>query len=117
MKVGTRVKAVFANKNREIDEEGVIKRILGNCLPYKVQWANGKVEWCDAVELMYPRIKAPKPATIEVMPYKKGFRLGFKAANGKILNHEFNTVAGAKRGIKAFEKLLDNYTIVTPKKK
>lgn len=34
------------------------------------------------------------------------------AANGKVLNHHYNTVAGAKKGAEAERKFWENFKIV-----
>lgn len=51
-------------------------------------------------------------ATIEINKNSKGFYFTVKGANGKVLNHDFNDKASAKRGIKALEKAMQNFVIV-----
>lgn len=51
-------------------------------------------------------------AKIEINKNRKGFYFTVKSSNGKVLNHDFNDKASAKRGIKALEKALSNYVIV-----
>lgn len=58
------------------------------------------------------KFKAPKPNTLEIYPYRGGFRYRKIAANGKILNHHYNTVAAAKKVAEAERKFWENFKIV-----
>lgn len=56
-----------------------------------------------------------KPNTLEIYPYRGGFRYRKIAANGKVLNHHYNTVAGAKKGAEAERKFWENFKIIVKK--
>lgn len=56
--------------------------------------------------------KEVKPNTLEIYPYRGGFRYRKIAANGKILNHHYNTVAAAKKGAEAERKFWENFKVV-----
>lgn len=56
--------------------------------------------------------KLSKPNTLEIYPYRGGFRFRKIAANGKVLNHHYQTKQGAKKGAEAERKFWENYKIV-----
>lgn len=60
-------------------------------------------------------IKELRQNTLEIYPYRGGFRYRKIAANGKVLNHHYNTVAGAKKGAEAERKFWENFKIVVKK--
>ena len=61
------------------------------------------------------KLKKSKPNTLEIYPYRGGFRYRKIAANGKVLNHHYNTVAGAKKGAEAERKFWENFKIIVKK--
>jgi uncharacterized protein YegP (UPF0339 family) len=54
----------------------------------------------------------PNPATIEIYKSRGQFKFRVKGANGKTLNHLFNSKQGAKKGIAALAKALSNYKVI-----
>lgn len=58
------------------------------------------------------KFKGIKPATLEIYPYRGGFRYRKIAANGKVLNHHYQTKQGAKKGADAEKRFWENYKIV-----
>ena len=52
------------------------------------------------------------PATIEIYKSRGQFTFRVKGANGKKLNHLFNSKQGCKKGILALKKAMENYKIV-----
>lgn len=59
---------------------------------------------------------AEEQAKIEIYSYKGGFKFRIRAANGKLTNHTHNSVAGAKKGIKALKDALETGVIKVIKK-
>lgn len=111
MKIGQKVTAQTNNSFHKIGDKGVVvnieKRNEKDEIPFLVEWNIGKKEWCGLHEL-----KKPKQNTLEIYPYRGGFRYRKIAANGKVLNHHYNTVAGAKKGAEAERKFWENFKIV-----
>lgn len=112
MKVGTRVKALTTNKGwRKKGELGTVVFDTKNpILPLDIQWDNqkeGDTEPCNAGEL-----KVIKQATLEIYKTKKGLSYRKIASNGKVLNHQYNTMAGLNKGIEAEKRFWSNYKIV-----
>lgn len=61
----------------------------------------------------YHRADAP---TVEIYPYKGGFKFRVRAANGKLTNHTYNSVGAAKKGINALKNALETGVIKVIKK-
>ena len=111
MKVGARVKALTTNMYHEKGDLGTMVLDDGTKLmPYHIQWdkdEKGITEPCNADEL-----EIVKSATLEIYKTKKGLSYRKIASNGKILNHQYNTMAGLKKGIEAEKRFWSNYKIV-----
>ena len=58
-------------------------------------------------------LKCDRQATLEIYKTKKGLSYRKIASNGKILNHQYNTMAGLKKGIEAEKRFWENYKVVT----
>ena len=58
-------------------------------------------------------LKIPRQATLEIYKTKKGLSYRKIASNGKILNHQYNTMAGLNKGIEAEKRFWENYKVVT----
>ena len=57
-------------------------------------------------------VKETRQATLEIYKTKKGLTYRKIASNGKVLNHQYNTMAGLKKGIEAEKRFWSNYKIV-----
>lgn len=117
MKVGTRVRALTTNRVwRKKGELGTIVKIKGKfLLPIEIKWDSASekdgTEPCSRDE--FEVVKTPRQATLEIYKTKKGLSYRKIASNGKILNHQYNTMAGLKKGIEAEKRFWENYKIVT----
>ena len=58
-------------------------------------------------------LKEARPATLEIYKTKKGLTYRKIASNGKVLNHQYNTMAGLNKGIEAEKRFWENYKVVT----
>lgn len=57
-------------------------------------------------------LRQPQTPTIEIYKSRGQFTFRVKGANGKKLNHLFDSKQGCKNGILALKKALENYKIV-----
>ena len=57
-------------------------------------------------------LKGDRQATLEIYKTKKGLSYRKIASNGKVLNHQYNTMAGLNKGIEAEKRFWENYKIV-----
>lgn len=73
--------------------------------------AEGDMSWCQHEENLR-LFEQPKTPTIEIYKSRGQFTFRVKGANGKKLNHLFQTKQGCKNGILALKKALENYKIV-----
>lgn len=103
--------------NTEINQREIPDNAIGTVMedsrvPFVMWECNGaKFKWAQYEEFL-KLAKEPRTATLEIYPYRGGFRYRKIAANGKILNHHYNTVAAAKKGAEAERKFWENYKIV-----
>ena len=58
-------------------------------------------------------LKCDRQATLEIYKTKKGLTYRKIASNGKVLNHQYNTMAGLNKGIEAEKRFWENYKVVT----
>ena len=58
-------------------------------------------------------LKIPRQATLEIYKTKKGLSYRKIASNGKVLNHQYNTMARLNKGIEAEKRFWENYKVVT----
>ena len=58
-------------------------------------------------------VKETRTATLEIYKTKKGLSYRKIASNGKVLNHQYNTMAGLNKGIEAEKRFWENYKVVT----
>lgn len=115
MKIGQKVIAKTNNAHHKIGDKGEIIKIdetPDDSVPFLVYWYDRYNEWCGDDEF---NLLNTKPATLEIYPYRGGFRYRKIAANGKVLNHHYNTVAGAKKGAEAERKFWENFKIIVKK--
>lgn len=68
----------------------------------------GVREWSQR----YFILKETRTATLEIYKTKRGLSYRKIASNGKVLNHQYNTMAGLKKGIEAEKRFWENYKIV-----
>ena len=101
---------------------GVVLKHHEGDISVLVKWDNVKEKylgdfnwWQDTDKLKL--IKEPKTQTIEIYKIRGEFKFRVKGANGKTLNHLFNSKQGCKKGIEALAKAMSNYKIVDLTKK
>ena len=58
-------------------------------------------------------VKDTSQATLEIYKTKKGLSYRKIASNGKVLNHQYNTMARLNKGIEAEKRFWENYKVVT----
>ena len=108
--------------NLEVGYDDIPDNAIGTVLendkcPFVMWEVEGvKFKWAQYEHLLR-LAKEPKTATIEIYKSRGQFKFRVKGANGKTLNHLFNSKQGAKKGIAALAKALSNYKVIDLTKK